>query len=171
MTPARRAALAAGALLALCGTGAAACELVLSEHRSGLELMRLPLATGAAAGQATPAPRMRLLFTHSVLGTPVEDRYEWRREGPAWQAHLVEERFEGQGYGLPDAAEAGQRLERDGAATRLHLDRRVHPLVVRPLPALGMRVVVDGVPPVAPVWLGSLSRQAIEFRVAACAAH
>ena len=168
MKPARRAALAAGALLALPGVGAGACDLVFSEHRSGLELKRLPMRPDTQPVQPVPLPRMRILFTHSVLGTPVEDHYEWRRHGGAWQAHLVEERFEGQGYGLPHAAEGGQRIERDGDRTRLQLDRRVHPLVVRPLPDLGMRVVVEAAPP---VWLGSLSRQAIELRVADCAAH
>lgn len=113
----------------------AACELVLSDPRSGAELQRLAL----------PAPELVLAFEHSVLGTPVADRYVFRRgAGDAWRAHLVEERFEGQGYGLPHAAGAGETLVRDGPGWRLGTDREVHPLVVRTLPAQRMRLVVAG---------------------------
>jgi hypothetical protein len=45
-------------------------------------------------------------FEHSVLGTPVEDRYRFTPRG--WRA-LVEERFDGEGYGLPHAAGPGER--------------------------------------------------------------
>jgi hypothetical protein len=135
-----------------------ACELVLSEHRSGRELARLPF--GGAP------PTARIAFTHSVLGTPVADRYEWRRDGAAWRAHLVEERYEGDGYGLPNAAAAGETLVRAGAGWKLTLDRVVEPLVVLPLPAQRMRVVVAGEPPLL---LGSLTRASVAFRVAGCA--
>ena len=112
MSRARRGALLALALcLPLIGQ---ACELVLSEHRSQRELMRLPL---------DPAkPRADVAFTHSVLGTPVLDRYVWRHSAQGWRAHLVEERFEGEGYGLPSAAGPGERLLRHGAGWRLLLD-------------------------------------------------
>lgn len=155
MTPARRLAVLAWALL---GAGAApACELVLAEHRSGRELLRLPFGTGAAHAE--------IAFTHSVLGTPVADRYVWRRDGEAWRAHLVEERFEGDGYGLPHAAGAGETLVRDGSGWRLVLDRVVDPLVVLPLPAQRMRLRLgDG----TTVLLGTLSRASIGFRVDGC---
>ncbi|MDP3520471.1 MAG: DUF1850 domain-containing protein [Hydrogenophaga sp.] len=163
MTPARRsAALALALALVLCGPLAAnACELVFSEHRSQRELLRLPL-------RATE-PRADVAFTHSVLGTPVLDRYVWRAGTPGWRAHLVEEQFDGEGYGLPSAPGPGERLERVLAGgrsfSRLTLDRVVDPLVVRPLPAQQMRVQVAGQ---APVLLGHLSDQAIELRAKGC---
>ena len=144
------------ALLVLPGA-AAACELVLSEHRSGRELMRLPLDG--------PAPSARIAFTHSVLGTPVADRYVWRHDEPGWRAHLVEERFEGDGYGLPNAAGPGETLLREGAGWRLALDRVVDPLVVLPLPAQHMRVTVGRG---EPVLLGSLTAASVLFRVSGC---
>lgn len=132
-------------------TPAAACELIVSEHRSARLLLRVPL----------PDARLRIGFVHSVLGTPVEDHYVHR--GGAW--HLVEERFEGQGYGLPHAAAPGERLETDGATSRLRLDRRVDPLVVRPLPAQRMRVLLDD----GRQWLlGDLARTAVQLSVAGC---
>ena len=159
MKRARRSALLALTLcLPLAGQ---ACELVLSEHRSQRELMRLPL---------NPAqPSADVAFTHSVLGTPVQDRYVWRRSPVGWRAHLVEERFDGEGYGLPSAPGPGEQLERvqaDGRVfSRLTLNRVVDPLVVRSLPAQHMRVMAGGQ---APVLLGHLSDQAIELRVMGC---
>jgi hypothetical protein len=130
----------------------AACELVLSEHRSGTELRRLPLVAAA--------PELRIAFEHSVLGTTVIDRY---RFGP--QAHLVEERFDGQGYGLPHAAGPGETLQRDGDGWRLRLDRTVHPLVVRPLPQQRMRLLLGD-----REWLlAEFSGQAIELNARGCA--
>lgn len=118
--------------LLLGGTGAsAACEAVLREFRSGVELARLPLEAAA--------PELRIAFEHSVLGTTVTDRYRFTPT-----ARLVEERFAGEGYGLPHAAGPGERLERDGAGWRLTLDREVHPLVVRPLAPQRMRIVRPG---------------------------
>jgi hypothetical protein len=153
---ARRAAVLAGALLS--GAAAApACELVLAEHRSGRELARLPLDAAR--------PSAQIAFTHSVLGTPVADRYVWRSDGAQWRAHLIEERFEGDGYGLPNAAASGESLTRDGNGWRLQLDRVVHPLVVLPLPAQGMRLVVGER---APLLLGSLSRVSIAMRAENC---
>lgn len=159
MTLARRGAVLALALLGpLAGT---ACELVLSEHRSQRELLRLPLNAAH--------PRADVAFTHSVLGTPVLDRYGWRADAGRWRAHLLEEQFDGEGYGLASAPGPGERLERVQAGghsfSRLHLDRVVDPLVVRPLPAQQMRVQVPGQPPVL---LGHLSDQAIELRAMGC---
>ena len=160
MTASRRSAAVA---LMLCGPMvASACELVLSEHRSQRELMRLPLAA--------TAPQLDIAFIHSVLGTPVLDRYVWRHGPLGWRAHLVEEQFEGEGYGLPSAAGPGERLEQIVANGRryssLTLDRLVDPLVVRPLPAQQMRVQVAGQPPVL---LGSLTTQAVQLRLPFCA--
>lgn len=155
MSPRQRAAVLACALLA--PAAVPACTLLLAEHRSGHELLRLPLDPSA--------PEVRILFTHSVLGTPVEDRYRFRPGPAGWQAHLVEERWAGVGYGLPIAAAAGETLARDGDGWRLTLDRVVHPLVVRPLPAQAMRVQLAGR---APLLLGTLSAQAVELRAADC---
>jgi hypothetical protein len=152
----QRAAVLAGALL-LTTAAAPACTLVLSEYRSGRELARLPL---------DPArPQARVAFTHSVLGTPVEDHYAWRHDGSGWRAHLVQERFEGEGYGLPNAAGPGETLERDGAGWRLTLDRLVHPLVLPPVQ--GMRVSTGSRAPLA---LRALSHQSIELRATDCPA-
>ena len=150
MTLARHVALAACLLTA--AATAAACELVLSEHRSGAELTRLPLDAAA--------PQVRIAFEHSVLGTTVIDRYRF-----APQAHLVEERFDGQGYGLAHAAGPGETLIRDEAGWRLMLDRLVDPLVVRPLPLQRMRLLLG-----EREWLlGALSDQAIELQARGCA--
>lgn len=149
----RHAAIAAAGLagLATLTDASLACELVLSEHRSGVELQRLPLDAAA--------PEVRVAFDHSVLGTPVVDRYRFTP-----QARLIEERFEGEGYGLPHAAQANETLQRDGNGWLLRLDRVVHPLVVRPLPQLRMRLVLpDGEWPLA-----AFSRQAIELRAQGC---
>ena len=149
MTALGRVALAA-CMLASAGAGGA-CELVLSEHRSGTELQRLPLSAAA--------PELRIAFEHSVLGTTVVDRYRLKPE-----AHLVEERFDGHGYGLPHAAAAGESLQRDGDGWRLQLDRLVHPLVVRPLPRQRMRLLLGD-----REWLlAAFSAQAIEFNARGC---
>lgn len=101
-----------------CGPGSAlACTLVLRTHPQGGELARFNLAT----------PLFALSFTHSVLNTRVTDYYEVR----GTQVKLVAERFEGDGYGLPAAAQPGERLEREGSASVLHTQRQVDPLLVR----------------------------------------
>lgn len=158
MTPLRRARQCGGALLAAVASCAAAaprverCELVLTEHRSGRELQRLAL---------DPAqPSATIAFEHSVLGTTVLDSYAFRPH-----AVLVEERFDGTGYGLPYAAGPGERLLREGVGWRLELQRDVLPLVVRPLPAQNMRLLLAG----GPLRLAELSSQAIEFRTQGCA--
>jgi hypothetical protein len=150
VTARRLAALAAASLAC---TPVGACELVLSEHRSGLELLVLPLPAAD--------PQAQLAFEHSVLGTTVVDRYRFT---PA--ARLVEERFDGQGYGLPHTAGPGETLQRDGSGWRLRTDRSVSPLVVRPLPQQQMRLLLGG-----REWrLASLSTQAIELTARGCPA-
>ena len=155
LAPARSTGLALGlsASLSMAAAQASACELVLSAHRSGAVLQRLPL-------DAT-APELSIAFEHSVLGTTVIDRYRFTP-----QARLIEERFDGQGYGLPYAAGPGEQLERAGDGWRLRLDRPVQPLVVRPLPAQRMRLLLsDGA-----MLLSKLSDQAIEIQARGCGA-
>lgn len=112
-----------------------ACVLALDEQRSGRALARVPLA----------APGFAIAFEHSVLGHTVVDRYELRA-GPAGpRAHLVEERFDGAGYGLPQAAEGErERMRRSADGWVLELDRVVDPLVVRPLPEQNVRLRIGG---------------------------
>lgn len=144
--------------------GATACELRAQEHRSGREVLRAALVVGRPAGAPSDAPavpEMRVSFVHSVLATPVEDRYQWR--GGTWV--LVEERFAGEGYGLPHVAQEGERLERTPDGWRLHLERTVEPLVVRPLLAQRMRLTLDD----GRTWLlGQLSTQSLELRMHGC---
>lgn len=148
MKPARRAALAAAAL-AGASASTPACSLVVADHRDPRVLARLPLDPAS--------PAMRVAFTHSVLGTPVEDRYVFRHGARGWRAVLIEERWQGEGYGLPIAAGPGETLVRDDSlgpgGWRLNLQREVHPLVVMALPSQQMRVQIDGQ---APLLLGSL---------------
>lgn len=140
------------------------CELVFREYRSGKELARRALDAAD--------PRMTVAFTHSVLGTPVADFYEWRSGKDArpgdqggLRAVLVEERFEGEGYGLPHTPEPGQSLVRVGDGWRLLLQREVDPLVILPLPEQRMRVIVGYD---APVFLGDLGTRAIHLHTHAC---
>ena len=156
MTCPRRAAAGAAACcllatLAMPAAPASACEAVLREHRSGAELARLPLDAAQ--------PELRIAFEHSVLGTTVVDRYRFTP-----RPRLVEERFDGQGYGLPHAAGPGETLQRDGAGWRLVLDRAVDPLVVRPLPAQRMRIVLAD----RELPLATLSNAAIEIAARGC---
>ncbi|MFN0183314.1 MAG: DUF1850 domain-containing protein [Aquabacterium sp.] len=130
------------------------CELVLSDHRAGTELARLPLDSAA--------PQVRVAFVHSVLGTPVVDHYRFTP-----QARLVEERFEGEGYGLPHAAGPGQTLRRDGTGWVLQLDRAVDPLVVRALPAQRMRLLLDDGTELP---LGTLGAASIRIDAKGCSA-
>lgn len=149
-----------GLALAAAGTAAQACTLQLLEHRSGRELLRLPHAAGTAA----TAPELRVAFEHSVLGTTVIDRYRFTP-----RPVLVEEEFEGEGYGLPVAAGPGERLERlgpAGARQRLVLQRAVDPLVVRALPAQGMRLLLPG----GALPLAALGAAAVEIRAEGCPA-
>lgn len=132
---------------------ASACELLVSEHRSGRELARLPLARHA--------PEIRIAFEHSVLGTTVVDRYRFM-PGPV----LVEEEFEGQGYGLPSAPGPGERLERLGLSRmRLTLARPVDPLVVRAVAGPRMRLLM----PQGELLLASLGAAAVSLKAVGCA--
>lgn len=131
----------------------AVCELRLSEHRSGRELKRLPLDR--------QAPEIRIAFEHSVLGTTVIDRYRFT---PA--PVLVEEEFEGEGYGLPAAPGPGERLERLGPSRmRLSLHRPVDPLVVRALAGPRMRLLL----PQGELLLASLGAPAVALEAVVCA--
>jgi hypothetical protein len=160
VSSAQRTALAAVALCTLV-VPSDACELVLSEHRAARELMRLPLSA--------QRPRFQIAFEHSVLGTTVTDHYEMRaHDDGTWRAHLVEERFSGDGYGLPYAATApGERLVRDGDGWRLMLDRLVHPLVLLAPAAQRLRLDTGEVQ----VLLAGLSLQSIAVRADGCVSH
>jgi hypothetical protein len=155
-----RHAAALAVCLAACGSALAAgagCELVLREHRSGAELQRLPLDA--------QVQELAIAFEHSVLGTTVVDRYRFMPT-----AHLIEERYAGEGYGLPYAAGPGESLQRDGDGWVLRLNRPVHPLVVRTLPQQHMRLRLAGQEWLLARW----STQAIEFTTSGCtseAAH
>jgi hypothetical protein len=163
----RRLAAAGAALLALApaaagagstrapGTDAPGCVLSLLEHRTGRALLRLPPPARSPEG----LPELRLAFEHSVLGTTVVDRYRFTP-----QPLLVEEEFEGEGYGLPSAAGPGERLERVGARQRLHLQRPVDPLVVRALPAQRMRLLL----PSGELVLAALGASAVEILAEGC---
>ena len=130
----------------------AACVLHISEHRSGRLLATLPMPG--------TQPEAVVAFEHSVLGTTVQDRYRFMP-----QAHLMEERFEGEGYGLPHTAGPGEQLLQDGAGWRLLSKRLVQPLVVRPLPATHMRLVLAGHVYLLADW----SDQAIQISASGCA--
>ena len=146
-------------VLALAGIGAAAgatsakvCELRLSDARSGQELQRLRLDPRK--------PEIRIAFEHSVLGTTVIDRYRFT-PSPL----LVEEEFEGEGYGLPAMPGPGERLERLGTRQRLTLSRPVDPLVVRALTGPRTRVLVDG----GELVLSGLGAPSVAFKALGCA--
>jgi hypothetical protein len=124
-------------IFASINAAAQTCSLVLQEDRSERVLAVLPFG-GLHPGAFVVA------FEHSVLGTTVEDHYVWRVSKSGFAAWLTEERFSGEGYGLPHVALAGERLEKYGNQWRLMTNRLVDPLVVRPLPAQRMRLVMNG---------------------------
>jgi hypothetical protein len=128
VSPRLAAALALTACAAAASPGANACELLLRDARSGRELQRLPLDPRG--------PEIRIAFEHSVLGTTVIDRYRFTP-----RPVLVEEEFEGEGYGLPASPGPGERLERVGARQKLTLERPVDPLVVRALTGPRIRLL------------------------------
>ncbi len=117
------------------------CRLRLSEHRSGRRLGSFRLAPPAADRHDAPPADFAIAFEHSVLGTTVIDRY--RVDGA--RVVLVEERFAGEGYGLPEAAHGAQRMRRDGGERRrLLLERPVEPLIVRASAEQRTRLLVAG---------------------------
>jgi hypothetical protein len=130
---------------------AGACELHLRDARSGRELQRLPLDARA--------PEIRIAFEHSVLGTTVIDRYRFTP-----RPVLVEEEFEGEGYGLPAAPGPGERLERVGDRQRLSLQRPVDPLVVRASVATRMRLLR----PEGDLLLAGLGALSVALEAAGC---
>lgn len=132
--------------------GPSPCELVIAAAREPRELARLPLDAAR--------PEIRIAFVHSVLGTEVVDRYRFLP-----QPVLVEEVFEGQGYGLPDGPGPGERWEvlSDGRI-RLSLHRPVDPLIVLTLPAQRMRILR----PEGDLLLGSLGVTRVHLRVRHC---
>ena len=133
------------------------CYLTLTQHRTGLALAKILMVH-------TPV-RFSIEFTHSVLGTRVRDFYEMRLAEGRWQAHLIEERFEGQGYGLPYAAtEPGQRYERDANGWRLTLDRVIDPLVQLPLPEQKIDLVWPG----GQLRIASLSQSSVLISLEGC---
>ncbi len=111
-----------------------ACELLVAEHRSEKPLHSFSLDM--------QRPQFAIAFEHSVLGTTVVDTYEVRVQQGQPQLWLVQERFRGQGYGLPDAAGPQEQLQRLGDDWLLSLNRLVDPLVIRPLPVTAMRLTV-----------------------------
>jgi hypothetical protein len=127
--------LAISLITALTCAHARACELVLRTQRAAHTILRVPLAT--------PSPTFSLAFEHSVLGTTVRDRYEIRATVTGQTMWLVEERFSGEGYGLPHAADgASEVLLRTDEGWLLKTNRLMDPLVVRPLRAQAMRLSV-----------------------------
>lgn len=135
------------------------CELVISEHRSARQLLQWPVTDNLV--------RFDVSFTHSVLGTPVRDRYEFRWDRGQWRAFLIEEVHEGQGYGLPyGATESGQQYERVGNGWRLTLNRLVDPLVQLPLPSQNIRLTMNG----KSVLLGDLSNKSLLIELSDCPA-
>lgn len=130
---------------------------MVSEHRSGKELLRWPANT-------LPV-RFEVSFEHSVLGTPVLDRYEFRWDQGQWRAYLVEEVHQGQGYGLPyGATEPGERYERMADGWRLSLNRLVDPLVQLPLPSQNTQLVMQD----KAVLLGDLSKRSLLIELRDC---
>lgn len=133
------------------------CYLTLTQHRTGLLLAKVLM-------RQQPA-RFSIEFIHSVLGTRVSDQYELRSDGANWRAHLIEEVFDGQGYGLPYAAlEPGERFERFGEGWRLTLDRVVEPLVQLPLPEQKIELVL----PDGRLRLGALSETSVRITLEGC---
>jgi len=132
LAPAARLALryiAAAALTVFSLAPLKACELLMRDHRSGGELARWSMNA--------VQPQIQIAFEHSVLGTTVIDTYRFTP-----LPVLVQEAFEGHGYGLPNTTAPGETLRHDGARSVLTLQRVVDPLVVRNLPAQRMRLLV-----------------------------
>ncbi len=142
---------AAALLVALLsGPACQACELVLSTSPRDEERARWPLRPRAFS----------LSFNHSVLGTEVRDDYEVR----AQRITLVRETFEGEGYGLPAAAQPGERLDHSGSRSVLHTQRTMNPLIVRPSRAQRTRLHLG----TQAVLLADVHEGALKFTLEGC---
>jgi hypothetical protein len=149
--------VASGASLFLAPFVVSACSLVLTEHRTDREVLRWP---------TTQQPvRFVVSFVHSVLQTPVADKYEFRHRNGRWQTYLIEETFQGQGYGLPySETSPGETFERTADGWRLSMNRLVDPLVQLPLPSQKVRLTMGS----ATILLADLSRQSMRIELQDC---
>lgn len=149
--------VASGASLFLAPFVVSACSLVLTEHRTDREVLRWP---------TTQQPvQFVVSFVHSVLQTPVADKYEFRYREGRWQTYLIEETFQGQGYGLPyGETSPGETFERTADGWRLSMNRLVDPLVQLPLPSQKVRLLMGS----ATVLLSDLSRQSMRIELQDC---
>lgn len=153
----RLALVISGASLALAPFVLHACELTLTEHRSGIEVLSLPV-------KERPI-RFSVSFVHSVLQTPVEDFYEARYQDGRWKMYLVKELHQGQGYGLPYAATAsGESYVHTDKGWLLTMNRLVDPLVQLPLPSQRITLHFQN----KSVLLGSLSKYSMRIEVRDC---
>ena len=136
---------------------AQACDLVLVEYRSGTEVLRWPVLKQPV--------QFSVSFTHSVLGTHVIDRYIFRQVDGTLKAFIVEESFEGQGYGLPyGATSPGETFKRTEQGWRLTMNRMIDPLVQLPLPSQNIRLTMDD----RSILLGSLSKRSMLITTQHC---
>ena len=154
----QRVALAAiGASILLAPIAVNACELVLSEHRSGREVLHWPI-------QQRPI-QFSVSFVHSVLGTPVSDVYEARFVDGQWKTYLIQETHRGQGYGLPySATSPGETYVHTENGWQLTMNRLVYPLVQLPLPSQRITLHSEG----RRVLFGDLSPRSILVEVRDC---
>lgn len=133
------------------------CYLTLKEHRSDQLLAQWKMPDGPV--------RFSVEFIHSVLNTPVQDIYEMRAHHGQWRAHLVQEVFQGQGYGLPYAAtDSSETMIRDGETWRLTLDRVIDPFIQLPLPSQEITLVWGD----SRVRLGDLSDRSVRITLQGC---
>lgn len=102
-------------------------------------------------------------FRHSVHGTEVVDRYQVRNG----RVVLVEESFEGEGYGLPSSLQPGERISVQGDRTTLHTAREVTPLAVRASRAQRTTVHVDA-PYARTLILAELGEIGVRFDPSGC---
>lgn len=149
--------VASGASLFLAPLVVSACTLVLTEHRTDREVLRWP---------TTQQPvQFVVSFVHSVLQTPVADKYEFRHRNGRWQSYLIEETFQGQGYGLPyGETSPGETFERTAEGWRLSMNRLIDPLVQLPLPSQKVRLTMGS----ATILLADLSRQSMRIALQDC---
>ncbi len=146
-----------GASVMLAPVTSVGCDLVVTEHRADREVLRWPINE--------QPPTFTVSFIHSVLGTAVVDRYEVRPVLGQWKSFLVEETFEGQGYGLPyGETSPGERFERTAQGWRLVMNRLVDPLVQLPLASQNVELRLQN----RSVRLADLSRYSMRIEVQGC---